>query len=248
MYADFAQVYDRLMQDVDYEGWASYYQSLLEKAGIKRGARVTECACGTGNFSTFLCQDYELTGVDLSEEMLSVAAAKLRMQAKRVPLIRQDMKRLTLQKPQDAILATCDGVNYLLDEKSLQEFFKAVYRYLHPGGVLLFDVSSYHKISETLGDNTLFCTQGDVHYIWHNAWDASKRILDMELHFYVRQQQTRFKYLFESQRQRAWLPDELKALLGEAGFCEICLYGDKTYTEPDEKSPRHHILAQKSLQ
>ena len=47
MYADFAQVYDRLMQDVDYTGWAVYYMSLLQKAGIEPGALITECACGT---------------------------------------------------------------------------------------------------------------------------------------------------------------------------------------------------------
>ena len=32
MYSDFALLYDELMEDVDYAGWADYYASLLEEA------------------------------------------------------------------------------------------------------------------------------------------------------------------------------------------------------------------------
>ena len=248
MYADFAQVYDRLMQDVDYAGWAAYYMSLLQKAGIEPGALVTECACGTGGLSLTFCERYQLTGLDLSQEMLSIAAAKLRLQGKQIPLVRQDMQKMNLQKPQDAILATCDGVNYLRDEQSLQRFFQGAYRHLKPGGVLCFDVSSYYKLSHTLGNNTLTSTQGDVHYIWYNGWDESKRLLQMALHFYVRGSQGQWQYLLETQAQRAWLADELKSQLTEAGFSSICIYGDRTYAAPDGQSPRHHIMATKTVQ
>lgn len=37
MYSDFALLYDELMEDVDYAGWADYYASLLEDAGIPPG-------------------------------------------------------------------------------------------------------------------------------------------------------------------------------------------------------------------
>ena len=248
MYADFAQVYDRLMQDVDYTGWAAYYRSLLQKAGIMPGALVTECACGTGNLSLHFCEHYQVTGLDLSQEMLSIAAAKLRLQGKHIPLVRQDMQKMKLQKPQDSILATCDGVNYLKDEQALQRFFQEAYRHLKPGGVLCFDVSSFYKLSNTLGNNTLTSTQGDVHYIWYNDWDEPKHLLQMALHVYVRGSQGQWQYLSETQTQRAWLPDELKDQLTEAGFSEICMYGDRTYAAPDEKSPRHHIIAIKTVQ
>ena len=37
MYTAFASVYDRLMSDVDYAGWARFYQSLLQLYGIHAG-------------------------------------------------------------------------------------------------------------------------------------------------------------------------------------------------------------------
>ena len=36
MYTAFASVYDRLMADVDYQGWARFYHSLMERYGKKR--------------------------------------------------------------------------------------------------------------------------------------------------------------------------------------------------------------------
>ena len=46
MYQAFAELYDELMNDVDYESWAEYYTRLLSVYGI-RGGKICECACGT---------------------------------------------------------------------------------------------------------------------------------------------------------------------------------------------------------
>lgn len=48
MYEAFAEVYDELMNDIDYEGWADYYVRLLSIYGIRSG-KICECACGTGD-------------------------------------------------------------------------------------------------------------------------------------------------------------------------------------------------------
>jgi|LSQX01.2.fsa_nt_gb ubiquinone/menaquinone biosynthesis C-methylase UbiE len=247
MYADFAQVYDRLMQDVDYTDWAAYYVLLLERAGIAPGALVTECACGTGSLSLPLSEIYTLTGLDISQEMLSIAADKLRFHGQNIPLVRQDMQKLTLIKQQDAILATCDGVNYLRDEQSLQRFFRAAFEHLKPGGALCFDISSGYKLQHILGNNTLTNTHGDVHYIWHNDWDQAKGLLGMELHLYIREGQEQCRYLLEHQLQKAWSADVLKLQLELAGFRDITIFGDKTFSSPEEQSPRLHILALKKI-
>ena len=146
MYGDFARVYDRLMWEVDYAGWADYYASLLDLADVPRGSAVVECACGTGSLTLSLSGQYRMTGVDISQEMLSVAADKLRAAGRQVPLIRQDMQRLTLHRPQDAVLCTCDGVNYLTGDKALGAFWLPPMPRLRPGGALAFDVSSLHKL------------------------------------------------------------------------------------------------------
>ena len=47
-YSAFAAGYDRMMADVDYDGWANYIDGFLREAGAKS---VLECACGTGSLT-----------------------------------------------------------------------------------------------------------------------------------------------------------------------------------------------------
>ena len=78
MYTAFASVYDRLMADVDYTGWARFYHTLMENYGVARG-KVCECACGTGSLTIPLSRmGNQMTGVDLSADMLFEASQKAR--------------------------------------------------------------------------------------------------------------------------------------------------------------------------
>lgn len=78
MYTAFASVYDRLMADVDYLAWARFYHELMERYGVPRG-KVCECACGTGSITIALSKmGYQMTGVDLSPDMLFEASQKAR--------------------------------------------------------------------------------------------------------------------------------------------------------------------------
>ena len=150
MYQDFAEIYDGLMNDVDYESWAEYYTRLLSIYGI-RGGKICECACGTGGLTLPLKRrGFQMTGVDLSREMLWQAAQKARKNGMNIPFVQQDMRSLNLHKPVDAVLATCDGVNYLMTEEDLLSFFRAAKRAIRPGGALIFDVSTPHKLKDVL--------------------------------------------------------------------------------------------------
>ena len=134
MYQDFAEIYDALMNDVDYESWAEHYTRLLSIFGI-RGGKVCECACGTGGLTLPLRRrGFQMTGVDLSREMLWQAAQKARKNGMNIPFVQQDMRSLNLHKPVDAVIATCDGVNYLMTEEDLLSFFRAAKRAIRPGG------------------------------------------------------------------------------------------------------------------
>ena len=50
IYEKLAEFYDELMGDVDYDAWAEYIHSLLQKAEIPV-KKVFETACGTGMLS-----------------------------------------------------------------------------------------------------------------------------------------------------------------------------------------------------
>ena len=136
MYTAFASVYDRLMADVDYLAWARFYHELMERYGVPRG-KVCECACGTGSITIALSKmGYQMTGVDLSPDMLFEASQKARRTGAMIPFVRQDMRRLHLHRCMDAVLCTNDGLNYLKDASELTDFFRAAFLSVREGGAL----------------------------------------------------------------------------------------------------------------
>ena len=203
MYSNFARVYDSLMESVDRKAWLEYIISLFGDAKIER---VADCACGTGalmfkhaNSSGFWVaggtgalsiplakRGYKVTGLDASEEMLRIAAENARAERVNVPFVCQDMRRLALHRPADAVLAVCDGVNYLT-LKGAEGFFANAYAALREGGMLLFDISSRYKLSTILGNNTFAEDESAAAYIWKNAYDEQTKQIQMELTLFEKQ-------------------------------------------------------------
>lgn len=78
IYTSFAQVYDQLMDNIPYEEWHTYLSALLQEYGVKANDVVLELGCGTGNMTRRLEQDgYRMIGLDISEDMLSLAQKQL---------------------------------------------------------------------------------------------------------------------------------------------------------------------------
>lgn len=243
MYNEFASCYDALMQDVDYPAWAARCAALMGP-GVKT---VTECACGTGNITIPLAKmGYRMTGVDLSGEMLQHAMEKARKEGLMIPFVCQDMTRLQVTRRQDAILATCDGVNYLTDEAALKGFLTAAYQGLKPGGKLIFDVSSEYKLKNTLGNNTLTLDEEDAAYIWQNEWNENKRTVTMYLSIFVHDAgQETFRRIREDQTQRAWSREELTDALSACGYTGITFYGGLEDRAPAADDARLLVVAAK---
>mgnify|MGYP002622711099 CR=1 FL=1 len=243
MYQDFSEVYDSLMDNVDYERWADYYVRLLSIYGIREG-KICECACGTGNLTLPLYRSgFHVTGVDLSREMLWQAAQKARKQGIAIPFVQQDMKALNLHRPMDAVLATCDGVNYLLTEEELKSFFRSAFRAIRPGGALIFDVSTPHKLVDQLCAGLICEDREDITYFWQNRWHPKASTVSMDLCFFVKEQDGRYRRMEEHQRQRAWDAQTLKSMLLEVGFRGVCLYGDGTLNPAQDSDLRWHVAA-----
>ena len=243
MYQVFAEIYARLMDNVNYNSWADYYGRLLSVYGV-RGGKVCECACGTGNLTIPMQRmGFQMTGVDLSREMLWQAAQKARKQGFAIPFVQQDMKALNLHRPMDAVIATCDGVNYLYTDEDLKSFLRAAWRAIRPGGALIFDVSTPHKLRDQLCAGLICEDMEDLTYFWENRWNARTATVEMELCFFIREEDGRYRRMEEHQKQRAWEAQELKNMMLQTGFRGICVYGDGNLNPAKDTDSRWHICA-----
>ncbi|HWR60022.1 MAG TPA: class I SAM-dependent methyltransferase, partial [Clostridia bacterium] len=155
-YNEFAEVYDLFMEDVDYGSWCRFIEELFRLYG-KKPRRILDTACGTGNITIPMSlSGYEMCGLDLSASMLSLAESKARAAKQRIMFLNQDMTRMNLREKYQAVLCMCDGVNYITEEDGLKSYFSSVYDRLDKGGIFIFDISSYGKLSGVLGNNTFY--------------------------------------------------------------------------------------------
>ena len=246
MYDDFAGVYDALMDDYDYDAWCAHYLALLTLDGEKLPARAAECACGTGSLTVrFARQGLGMTGVDSSAAMLRRAEEKARVWGVEAAFVRQDMKKLALTRRTDAVLCTCDGVNYLTGEADVRAFFRAAYAALRPGGALCFDCSSRHKLEELMGDSFFGEERDGIATLWQNRLNRQTHVLQMDVTFFVREEDGRYRRFREQHRQRAHSKQEITTWLSQEGFADIRAFGEMRMDAPRETDARIHYLARK---
>lgn len=250
MYEGFAGLYDRLMDDVDYDLWASYLDRLIKKYEKETGftKSVLDCACGTGSVTVRLEKlGYHTTGLDLSAEMLEIAQQKMRKNGLRIPFICMDMQNIALHRPVEAVTCCCDGVNYLLSDAEAGAFFSSANRVLQPGGLLLFDLSTEFKLKNILGNSVMGEDRKECTYLWENHMDEQSGLLEMDLHFFVKRPDGAYDRIDENQIQRAYREEDIRKLLRKNGFEVLGIFDAFTEKPVNGESQRMQFAARKVL-
>ena len=243
-YTVLAQYYDLLTTDVEYERWANYIEKHFrrQKAPVRT---VTELACGTGSLARLLAQrGYAVTAVDISPDMLSVAADKC--EGLDVLLLCQDMAKLTLAEPSDAVICCLDSVNYVTRPAQLQKAFRRVYDHLAPGGLFLFDAKTPQALEEADGQVYLDETD-EVYCVWRGEYDARRRICSFGIDLFALQEDGSWDRGGEYHEEFAYTPEELISWLEAAGFRHIKQYGDLKMSAPKGGEYRTFFAARKEL-
>ena len=244
IYSRFANIYDELMVDFDYEDWFGYIRDIFDKYN-KNPINVLEMACGTGNLSYYLAKEgYKLTCFDLSSDMLSMAYDKLR-KYKNVKIMNQNMIDFNLNQKFDSVIAICDSINYITEKEDLLKTFKNVWNHLEDEGVFIFDINSYYKLKSIIGDNTFVDDRESIFYTWQNHYDNITDICEFYLTFFISDDGENFERFDEEHREKAYRTEEIIELLKEVGFKNIDCFEAFTFEEPTDKSERINFVATK---
>lgn len=243
-YSGFAQVYDFLMKDVDYNRWVDYIEEIYCKEGLNPKT-VLELACGTGNITNRLAKRrYNIVGVDISSEMLTFAKSKAHDMGIEVKYLNQDMRELDYNKKLDSILCLCDGFNYILEDDDLLSVFKRVHSLLKEDGLFIFDISSYYKLSEILGNNIYAENFEDVSYIWENYFDEKTSMCELDLTIFKRKKEL-FERHQECHYQRAYKVEEILSVLNKIGFKNIRMYKAFTFENFEINDDRVNFICKR---
>jgi SAM-dependent methyltransferase len=232
-YDVFAPFYDAVMGDRAEH--ARYLRSLIRKHA-PRGRRVLELACGTGSILKQLWTHYEVTGVDLSEEMLELAAEKV----PGVRLFRGDMRTLNLGERFDVVLCVYDSINHLLRFAEWKSAFSCAREHLDEGGVFIFDINTKRQLAALVDQPPWTRWFGDGDLLVLDVTRAGRGVVTWEVRVFERVDGADYRLHAEDIPEISFPPERIRTAL-EREFSRVWTY-DARRSRPTARSERLHFV------
>ncbi len=242
-YHDLAVSYDRLTNDVDYKATVEFYFEILEKEKLSPRTAV-DLACGTGSVALLLAErGLQVTGVDLSGEMLTVASQKAQQMDNPPFFVCQPLQELSLPRGVDLAVCALDSLDYITDPQDCQKAIHRIYRVLNPGGCFIFDVNTPEKLRAM--DEQIFVDEDDdVFCLWRGEFDRQTNICTYGMDLFQRQGKY-WNRSYEEHREYAYTQEQLTAFLHQAGFTHIRVFADRSFAAPAPGEQRIYFKARK---
>lgn len=214
-YNSIAGMYDRY--------WANWYLPAALPAleqlffdVIPPNARVLDVCCGSGHVTGELVRrGYDVTGVDMSRELLARASKRW----PRAQFLVEDVRQLQLSATYDAALSTFDSLNHLLTLRELEAAFRGVRAALRPSGIFVFDMNGeeawtldLHSWNVTVEDDSVSLVRG--------KYDPKQKLATTELVWFV-QENGAWQRHSSKVLERCYTQQEICNTLEDAGFKDI---------------------------
>ncbi len=236
-YDKLALIYDQLMCHVNYKHWAEYVINLFQYADIKINS-IIDISCGTGSLLTYFDdKKYKRFGSDISYPMVKQAQNKFDQNIFMV----NDVKHIAIKSNKfDAVLFFYDSVNYLRDEKQVNNLLREVNRILVSGGVFIFDVitdllcrTHYKNFEEEENWD-------DNGYIRHSFYDEVNHVQHNDFRIKIGK-----NFFLESHIQKVFSEEQISDALNANGFELVAQLDDFNFHHSDDDSERIHYICLK---
>lgn len=242
-YERFAEVYDELMTDIPYD---QYVQWITQFAPAQQYPQLLDIGCGTGTLALILHQaGYKVTGLDLSEDMLAIASARMDAAGVSMPLYAMSMDELDGFENVDVAIIPIDSINYVKEEANVIETLKRIYDSLREGGQLFFDVHSIFKMDDIFLDGPFTYDDGEITYVWHTEPGEFPHSVYHQMTFFVQTENGLYERFDEEHFQRTFAHTQFEKWLKEIGFSQVELTADWSAEAPSEENERIFIRAVK---
>jgi SAM-dependent methyltransferase len=145
VFGAYSQYYDLLYRDKDYAAEARFIAGLVERE--RPGSKtLVDLGCGTGRHDFLLGEHgYQVTGVDLSAEMLRVAQAERERRLAATPgaavprFAQGDVRNVRLGERFDVVASLFHVMSYQTTNDDLLSGLRTLREHCQPDGLVLFD-------------------------------------------------------------------------------------------------------------
>lgn len=235
LYSD-AQRYDLVMGAYASRDQLNFYRRQV----ARYGEPVLELACGSGRFTLPLARDgINITGVDISEEMLDLAKLKASKDELNIRFLQGDMRGFDLGEKFKFIFIPAQSFSHLHKREEVENCFSCVRRHLAEEGRLLIELfnSSVKMLARESGprytvDQYVDPKEGSQVFVTEEVrYDSASQVNHIRWFFRNEGSNDEVMLAFE---MRQFFPQEIDALLWYNDFLIEHKYGN--YNEEEFSS------------
>jgi SAM-dependent methyltransferase len=135
VFTETARYYDKIYSFKDYRGETDRLMAIFRAHQRSAGTQLLDVACGTGRHLEYLRDVYDVEGLDLSLELLTIARQRL----PGIPLHHGDMTAFDLGKTFDLVTCLFSSIGYVKTLENLARAVGCMARHLRVGGLLIIE-------------------------------------------------------------------------------------------------------------
>lgn len=134
---NYAEYYNLLYRDKNYLEEVEYVTNLFDKFSENKVSTVLDLGCGTGKHATLFAEKgYEVVGVDLSEQMITIANQN---KHQNTSFLQADVRNVDLNQQFDVVISLFHVASYQTSNEDFENYLQTAYKHLKKGGVFIFD-------------------------------------------------------------------------------------------------------------
>ena len=241
-----APIYDEINRDVDYVAWADFFERIMNvHQGFEEKNLILDLGCGTGKMTIELARrGYDMTGVDVSSEMLDIARDTAEQaDVKNILWLKQDMRDFELYGTVGTVVSCLDCMNHLINPSDFRKCLSLVHNYLVPDGLFIFDINGKGKFLNVYADNSYVMEIENSMCVWQNYYNEKNGICDFYITLFSENEDGTYDRYDEIQREKMYTLRSIRKMLSEAGLEFIGAYSDFDFSEATDDSERIYIVA-----
>lgn len=245
----YGKYYDIIYADKDYEKECDFLEEIFRRYLKIMPKTILDGGCGTGGHAIPLAKrGYEVTGIDLSEEMINIAKEKASKIGVNVDFNVMDLCELQLNKKFDVCICMFAVIDYVTDNKDLSKALSNIREHLKNDSLFIFDFwygpavltilpSPRMKVIEKEGVKVIRFAEPRL--------DAFRHVCEVNYYFIVIKENLVVYEGKEKHVIRFYFPEEIRHHLEEGGFklLRLCPFLDLN-TEPSGKNWNVTAIAQ----
>lgn len=217
----YSQYYDLIYQDKDYQAEIDYILSLIPENIACTS--LLDMGCGTGKHAELFCeQGLNVHGIDVSQDMLDIAASRRRGKEKNLTFSYGDVSSFSLGKTFDVVVSLFHVMSYQTSNNALINTLKSAKQHLQHGGLFMFDFWYGPAVLTALPTTRVKRLENDEIYVTRIAeseMDAKKNTVSVNYDIFIKNKQTsEFFQKREIHHMRYFFDTELEILCEMLGF------------------------------